>query len=173
MNRGDAYKLLATRLEELRGDGYDSLLKRIGQPAASETVRVNGEDVVVDVAVFWADSKPRTLRVCATASGPSAWMMERLDESFVIAQATRPRHNPPLERTAAAVYFTCGRASRVCRRGRSTALRQAVKRDHIVANARRSSTPLPHLRQCREPRSVFSWRRRVLSKLRSTPLVVS
>lgn len=31
--------------------------------------------------------------------------------------------NPPLERTAAAVYFTCGGASRVCRRGRSTAFR--------------------------------------------------
>ena len=30
----------------------------------------------------------------------------------------RLRHNPPLERTAAAVYFTCRRASRVCRRGR-------------------------------------------------------
>src|SRR6059058_4697492 len=35
----------------------------------------------------------------------------------------RPTYNPPLERTAAAVYFTCGRASRVRRRGRSTALR--------------------------------------------------
>jgi hypothetical protein len=33
--------------------------------------------------------------------------------------------NPPLERTAAAVYLLCGRASRVCRRGRSTALRYA------------------------------------------------
>src|SRR4051794_25973219 len=31
--------------------------------------------------------------------------------------------NPPLEWTAAAVYFSCGRASRVRRRGRSTALR--------------------------------------------------
>lgn len=84
MNRGDAYKLLATRLEELRGDGYDALLARIGQPAMSETVRVNNEDVIVDVEVFWADKKRRTLRVCATASGPSTWMMERLDESFVI-----------------------------------------------------------------------------------------
>jgi len=37
--------------------------------------------------------------------------------------------NPPLERTAAAVYFVCGRALRVRRRGRSTALRYpAVKR---------------------------------------------
>ncbi len=31
--------------------------------------------------------------------------------------------NPPLKRTAAAVYFTCRRASRVRRRGRSTGLR--------------------------------------------------
>jgi len=37
--------------------------------------------------------------------------------------AIPPPHNPPLERTAAAVYFDCGRASRVRRRGRSTALR--------------------------------------------------
>ncbi len=38
-----------------------------------------------------------------------------------------PRNNPPLERTAAAVDFTCGRASRVRRRGRSTALRYAAE----------------------------------------------
>jgi hypothetical protein len=84
VNRGDAYSLLATRLEELRGEGYDALLSRVGQPATSETVRVNNEDVMVDVEVFWADKKRRTLRVCATASGPSTWMIERLDESFVI-----------------------------------------------------------------------------------------
>ena len=35
--------------------------------------------------------------------------------------------NHPLERTAAAVYFTCGRASRVRRRGRSTALRYVAE----------------------------------------------
>jgi hypothetical protein len=84
VNRGDAYKLLATRLEQLRGQGYDALVSRVGQPAISETVRLHNEDVVVDVEVFWADEKRRTLRVCATASGPSTWMMERLDESFVI-----------------------------------------------------------------------------------------
>src|SRR5262245_58557920 len=39
------------------------------------------------------------------------------------------RTNPPLERTAAAVQFTCGRASRVRRRGRSTALRYPA--DHV------------------------------------------
>src|SRR5688500_11915040 len=42
----------------------------------------------------------------------------------------RTADNPPLERTAAAVYFTCGRASRVRRRGRSTALRYAPRCAH-------------------------------------------
>jgi hypothetical protein len=84
VNRTDAYKLLAARLEELRGAGYDSLLPRVNEPARSETVRINGEDIVVDVGVSWADEKHRTLRVSATAFGPSTWMMERLDESFDI-----------------------------------------------------------------------------------------
>jgi len=39
------------------------------------------------------------------------------------AGGTEAMDNPPLERTAGAVYFTGGRASRVRRRGRSTALR--------------------------------------------------
>jgi hypothetical protein len=84
MNRGDAYRLLAGRLEELRGQGYESLLARVGGPVASETVRVNGEDVVVEIAVVWADEKRGRIRVCATAHGPSTWMMERLEESVVI-----------------------------------------------------------------------------------------
>src|SRR4051794_27141018 len=54
--------------------------------------------------------------------------------------ATRKkRHNPPLERTAAAVYFTCGRASRGRRRGRSTALRYPAESDgHSDAETSRS-----------------------------------
>lgn len=84
MNRHDAYTVVAARLNELRLEGYDKLLSRVGQATISETLRVNNEDVVVDFAVFWADKKRRTLRVCAIASGPSTWMMQRLDESFVI-----------------------------------------------------------------------------------------
>jgi hypothetical protein len=43
-----------------------------------------------------------------------------------ITRVAREEHSAcmgSLERTAAAVYFTCGRASRVRRRGRSTAFR--------------------------------------------------
>jgi hypothetical protein len=46
---------------------------------------------------------------------------DRLARATATAQEYQLPHNPPLERTAAAVYFTCGRASRVRRRGRSTA----------------------------------------------------
>src|SRR5205823_6605866 len=38
-------------------------------------------------------------------------------------------NNPPLERTAAGVYFTGGRASRERRRGRSTAFRYPPRRN--------------------------------------------
>lgn len=84
MNRGDAYGVLANRLEQYRSRGYDALLPLVNEPAASETVRVNGEDVVVDVAVVWKDKMRGTLCVWATASGPSTWMMERLDERIVV-----------------------------------------------------------------------------------------
>jgi hypothetical protein len=84
VNRVDTYRLLSARLNELRGKGYDLLLSRVGQATVSEIIQVNNEDVVVDIAVFWADKKRRTLRVCGTAFGPSTWMMERIDESFVI-----------------------------------------------------------------------------------------
>lgn len=84
MNRVEAYKLLAARLEELRGGGYDALVTHVGRPAVSETVRVDGEDVVVEVIVSWADQRRGILRVCATALGPSTWRTERLDECFEI-----------------------------------------------------------------------------------------
>jgi hypothetical protein len=51
--------------------------------------------------------------------------------------SARPPHNLPLERTAAAVYFTCGRASRVRRRGRSTALRLCLGGAGYVGTMRR------------------------------------
>jgi len=84
MNRGDAYTILASRLSELRAEGYAALLPRVDQPAASETVWLNGESIVVDVQISWADHKSGKLRVWASALGPSTWTMERLDESFVV-----------------------------------------------------------------------------------------
>ena len=84
MERGEAYKLLAARLNELRASGYDTLLPRVDQPAAADDVQLGGEPITVAIEVSWANRKHRKLRVSATAFGPSTWKMERLDESFVI-----------------------------------------------------------------------------------------
>ena len=85
MNRGRAYKLLAARLTNLRVQGYQALLARVGQPPRPETVQLDGEPVSIDIEVLWADRNRGELRVRATASGPSTWMTERLEESCIIA----------------------------------------------------------------------------------------
>jgi hypothetical protein len=91
VNRADAYKILASRLQEIRDEGYAALVQRVGRPVTSQTVRVNNEDVVVEIAVLWEDQKRRSLRVRATAYGPSMWMTQRLEESFVVALES-PNH---------------------------------------------------------------------------------
>lgn len=84
MNRGDAYKLLSTRLEALRGEGYAALARRADHPGVTETVRIGDEQVEVEMVVRWQDRVHGTLRVSATALGPSTWMTQRLEESLVI-----------------------------------------------------------------------------------------
>ena len=84
MDRGDTYKVLAGRLDDVRREGYEKLLTRIGRGAVSETVWFHGEPVEVTVEVLWADRKMQKIRVRGSALGPSIWAMERLDESFVM-----------------------------------------------------------------------------------------
>jgi hypothetical protein len=84
MNRGDAYGILADRLERCRSIAYDALCPFVDHPMASETVRLNDEDVVIDIRVTWQDKRSRSLCISASASGPSTWMTERLAETIVI-----------------------------------------------------------------------------------------
>jgi hypothetical protein len=88
-NRGDAYEVLTNRLEQFRSFGYDELLPLVNGPAVSETVRVNGVDVVIDVTVVWRDERRRTLCIHGTASGPSTYLMERLDEHVIVLPGDR------------------------------------------------------------------------------------
>src|SRR5262245_1950647 len=70
--------------------------------------------------------------------------------------AVRPPDNPPLERTAAAVYFVCGRASRVRRRGRSMALRYPpqMKQRWIILTA---AVCVPSIILMLHPWTVMDW----------------
>jgi hypothetical protein len=58
--------------------------------------------------------------------GTRVFLLSRPDEMIRKTCRGSTQRDPPQERTAAAVYFTCGRASRVRRRGRSTALRYRI-----------------------------------------------
>jgi hypothetical protein len=84
VNRGDAYKILADRLNALRSAGYVGLLSRVDQPAIVDRVSLHGEEIELDIVIRWADQKRRRLQICGSASGPSTWMTQRLEESFVI-----------------------------------------------------------------------------------------
>jgi hypothetical protein len=84
MDRAGAYALLANRLESARRMGYTPLAQRVNQPPTSDRVQIGDEEIVVEVAVRWANQKRRSLRVEATALGPSTWMTQRLQESIVL-----------------------------------------------------------------------------------------
>jgi hypothetical protein len=89
VNQGNAYREVAARLERFRACGYDALMPLVDGPTISETVRVAGEDVLVEVAVRWEDEKRRTLCVRATAYGPSTWETQRLEERIVVRPGDR------------------------------------------------------------------------------------
>ena len=84
MNRGEAYAVLAAELAERRRAGFSALVAEVGRTARHRVVRMGGEDVVVETFVEWADPARTSVRVTASAAGPSWWKLERLDESIVV-----------------------------------------------------------------------------------------
>jgi len=84
MNRADAYAILSRELESWRQRPYKQLIALVAQPPSSKGVRCAAEDVTVSVVVRWANAQAGTLRITATADGPSCWRLERLEESLVV-----------------------------------------------------------------------------------------
>jgi hypothetical protein len=84
MDRGDAYKVLVNRLEEIRREGFERLVARVGQGVVSETIWFGGEPVEIVIEISWDGQQMRKVRVRGSALGPSSWTIERLDESFVV-----------------------------------------------------------------------------------------
>jgi hypothetical protein len=85
MKRTDAYAILTTELQSLSQLNYSALVKHIGQPPTAKSVTAGLEEISVRVQVSWADSKRRSVRVEATADGPSPWRLERLVESVTVS----------------------------------------------------------------------------------------
>ena len=85
MNRNDAYTILAAELESWKRQGYATLVKRVGQPTTNKSVGAGQEEISIRVQVKWADAGKGTVRVEATADGPSSFRLERLQESVTIS----------------------------------------------------------------------------------------
>jgi len=88
MNRAEAYAILSREPGVWRARTYDRLVGCVGRPAASRIVRIGQEDVTVTVEVSWADERKRSLRIAATADGPSCWRLERLEETVEVGPST-------------------------------------------------------------------------------------
>jgi hypothetical protein len=84
MNRGDVYLVLADELEAWKRRGFQAALARVGQPAVARIERVGSEEITVCVCVRWNSEKRVTVRVEATADGPSCWRLERVEESLLL-----------------------------------------------------------------------------------------
>jgi hypothetical protein len=85
VNRKDAYSILAAELKSWKRLGYTALVKRVGEPSATKSVISGQEEISIRLEVKWADAEKGSVRVEATADGPSSFRLERLQESITIS----------------------------------------------------------------------------------------
>lgn len=85
MNRKDPYLVLARELQAWQQRPYSQLVDLVNQPATETIVKLAEEEVSLRVELQWANSKNGTIRIKATAYGPSCWKLERLEESIVVS----------------------------------------------------------------------------------------
>jgi hypothetical protein len=84
MHRANAYAVLSEELARFSQTPLLELQSQVGRPASRKDVKVAGEVLSLELAVTWADTGHRALRLEAVANGPSHWKMERLVEHVVI-----------------------------------------------------------------------------------------
>jgi hypothetical protein len=84
MNRSHTYAILAAELERWGQKPLAELLAGVDAGPASLTVDIQGESVAFEILVRWLSPEHSALRITATASGPSNWRLERLEEGITI-----------------------------------------------------------------------------------------
>ena len=84
MHRSHAYSALANELEKWRTMPSAELVALVGAPATRITVHAGGEEFEIEIALSWEGFDREAIRIVATANGPSAWRLERLQESIVV-----------------------------------------------------------------------------------------
>jgi hypothetical protein len=84
MHRANAYAAVTEELRRWSQMPVADLLTRVNRPPEVREVTVQREVLMIEVAASWADAKHTSIRIEATANGPSHWRMERLIERVVV-----------------------------------------------------------------------------------------
>ena len=82
--RAKGYALLAEQLQRWQKLPTAELLSRIGGSAQNLQEHVDGDDIVLDISVSWADAKREAVRIHGVASGSNHLHIERLEESVIV-----------------------------------------------------------------------------------------
>ncbi len=84
MRRADAYSALASELTKWGSMPPADLMALVDAPPKRISVDSKGEEIELEISVTWATSERKAIRISGTANGPSAWRLERLEESIVV-----------------------------------------------------------------------------------------
>jgi hypothetical protein len=88
LDRIKAYAVLAQELERFRSLPHEELARLIGGPVIEKTVEHEAGPFVVEVRVEWVENREGTVRIRATANGPSWWRLERMEETALVSPPT-------------------------------------------------------------------------------------
>ena len=88
MNRHEAYRLLASTLEEYRALPVAELAALVGDRRSERAATCSGEEFILDVSVTRAAGPGVGIRVHAAVASPSSFRLERVkDEILVVEEA--------------------------------------------------------------------------------------
>jgi hypothetical protein len=85
VDKAAAYRALAAELERWRSMPHVELIAGVDKPASVTYANVSGENVALEIALYWHGDDQTAIRIVGVANGPSHWRLERLEESIVVA----------------------------------------------------------------------------------------
>jgi hypothetical protein len=84
VRRANAHAVVARELEGWRDLTADELRSQVGETPVARTVELDGESMLIEVCVAWADASQERVRVEAIAYGPSTWRMDPVAEHILL-----------------------------------------------------------------------------------------
>lgn len=86
MNRHEAYRLLASTLEEYRALPVAELAALVGNRRSERAASSSGEEFILDVSVMRAGEPGDGIRVHAAVDSPSSFRLERVEDEILVAE---------------------------------------------------------------------------------------